>query len=120
METWARGAFAVDYEARVDFPRLRAGRLARAREAMAASGLDGLLVWKDENVRYLTSLRPQLIAGKSGLLNGALLTPDEVVLFTSGGDFDRARDSMPWVAEFHPIPILEEACLLYTSDAADE
>ncbi|GBD28031.1 Creatinase [bacterium HR31] len=112
METWARGAFAVDYEARVDFPRLRAGRLARAREAMAASGLEALLVWKDENVRYLTSLRPQLIAGKSGLLNGALLTPEEVVLFTSGGDFDRARDSMPWVAEFHPIPILEEPGLV--------
>lgn len=111
-EGWARGPFAVDYEHRVDFPALRAGRLARARQAMAAAGLDALLVWKDENVRYLTSLRPQLIAGKSGLLNGALVTPDEVVLFTSGGDFDRAQATMPWVSEFHPIPILEEAGLV--------
>jgi Xaa-Pro aminopeptidase len=102
----------VDYEQRVDFPALRAGRLKRARQAMAAAGLDALLVWKDENVRYLSSLRPQLIAGKSGLLNGALLTPDEVVLFTSGGDTDRVRDTMPWVAEVHPIPILEEAGLV--------
>ncbi|MCS7236410.1 MAG: Xaa-Pro peptidase family protein [Armatimonadota bacterium] len=109
---WARGPFGVDYEQRVDFPALRAGRLARARHAMAAAGVDALLVWKDENVRYLTSLRPQLIAGKSGLLNGALLTSDEVVLFTSGGDTDRARDTMPWVAEVHPIPILEEAGLV--------
>ncbi len=109
---WARGPFAVDYEQRVDFAALRAGRLARAREAMAAAGLEALLVWKDENVRYLTSLRPQLIAGKSGLLNGALLTADTLVLFTSGGDTDRARATMPWVSEFHPIPILEEAGLV--------
>jgi Xaa-Pro aminopeptidase len=111
-EAWARGPFGVDYEHRLDFPALRSGRLARARLAMAEAGLDALLVWKDENVRYLTSLRPQLIAGKSGLLNGALLTADEVVLFISGGDFQRARDTMPWVAEFHPIPILEEAGLV--------
>lgn len=102
----------MDYEQRVDFPALRAGRLARAREAMARAGLDALLVWKDENVRYLTSLRPQLIAGKSGLLNGALLTQEEVVLFVSGGDVDRARVSMPWISEFRPIPILEEAGLV--------
>jgi Xaa-Pro aminopeptidase len=80
---------------------------------MQAAGLDALLVWKDENVRYLTSLRPQLIAGKSGLLNGALLLPEgEPVLFASGGDADRARQRMPWLANVHPIPILEERGLV--------
>ncbi|MER3457232.1 MAG: hypothetical protein C4304_10260 [candidate division GAL15 bacterium] len=102
----------MDYEQRTDLSALRAGRLRRAREAMAWAGLDALLVWKDENVRYLTSLRPQLIAGKSGLLNGALLTHEEVVLFASGGDVDRARLSMPWISEFYAIPILEEAGLV--------
>lgn len=111
-DRWARGPFAVDYEQRVDFAALRAGRLARARQAMAAAGLEALLVWKDENVRYLTSLRPQLLAGKSGLLNGALLTGHEVVLFVSGGDCDRARATMPWVQDVRPIPILEEAGLV--------
>ena len=72
-EGWAPGPFAADYEQRVNFDALRRKRLERAREAMAAGGLDALLVWKDENTRYLTSLRGQLIAGKSGLLNGALL-----------------------------------------------
>jgi Xaa-Pro aminopeptidase len=110
---WARGAANVDYEARVDMAALRAGRLARARAAMAAAGLDALLVWKDENVRYLTSLRPQLIAGKSGLLNGALLRQEGgPVLFISGGDRDRAAESMPWIEAFHPIPILEEPGLV--------
>jgi len=111
--SWAPGPFAVDYEQRVDFARLRAGRLARAREQMRHRELDALLVWKDENVRYLTSLRPQLVAGKSGLLNGALLLPDgDPILFISGGDADRAAQGMPWIAEFHAIPILEEPGLI--------
>jgi Xaa-Pro dipeptidase len=110
---WARGGGAVDYEARVDMGALRAGRLDRARAAMKAAGLDAVLVWKDENVRYLTSLRPQLLAGKSGLLNGALVPLEGgPVLFVSGGDRDRAEATMPWIAEFHAIPILEEAGLI--------
>lgn len=110
---WARGPGAVDYEARIDMGALRAGRLERARAAMRPAGLDAVLVWKDENVRYLTSLRPQLIAGKSGLLNGALLPLEGgPVLFVSGGDRDRAEATMPWIAEFHAIPILEEPGLI--------
>ncbi len=110
---WAPGPFAVDYEQRADLDALRRKRVRRAREEMAAAGVDALLVWKDENVRYLTALRPQLIAGKSGLLNGALLVGEEdPVLFASGGDYDRIRHSMPWLGEVHPIPILEEAGLI--------
>lgn len=61
-ETWATGPFAVDYEQRIGFDVLRRKRLGRAHSAMREAGLDGLLVWKDENVRYLTSLRPQILA----------------------------------------------------------
>jgi Xaa-Pro aminopeptidase len=110
---WAPGSGAVDYEARVDWEALRAARLLRARRAMADAGLDALLVWKEENVRYLTSLRPQVIAGKSGVLNGALVARDGApVLFVSGGDRDRAEATMPWIREFHTIPILEEPGLV--------
>lgn len=112
QEGWAPGPFAVDFEQRVDLAALRHKRVQRAREAMAAFALDALLVWKDENVRYLTSLRPQLIAGKSGLLNGALLASGDPILFASGGDADRARRDMPWLSEVHAIPILEERGLI--------
>jgi Xaa-Pro dipeptidase len=112
-EGWAAGPFAVDYERRVDFDALRAKRLQRARAAMAAARLDALLVWKDENVRYLTSLKPQLLAGKSGFLNGALLADDAApIIFVSGGDYDRAKQRMPWLGEAWPIPILEERGLI--------
>jgi len=111
--TWSRGAGAADFEARVDMARLRAGRIARARDAIAAAGLDAVLVWKEENVRYLTSLRPQIIAGKNGVLNGALCTRDgTTALLVSGGDRDRAEATMPWVGDWETIPILEEPGLI--------
>lgn len=85
---------------------------ARSNSAKKAQ-LDALLLWKDENVRYLTDLRPQLIAGKATALNGVLLIPNQApVLFCSGGERDRAERTMPWVKEIHTIPIIEERSLI--------
>ncbi len=113
MDGFARGPFNVSYEQRVDTAALRAKRVQRALAQMGAAGLDALLVWKDENVRYLTDLRPQLIAGKTTALNGALLVPSAApILFCSGGELDRVRQTMPWIAEAHAVPIVEERSLV--------
>lgn len=113
MDNFARGPFNVTYEQRVDVAALRAVRIARAQEQMEAAGLDALLVWKDENVRYLTDLRPQLITGKTTALNGALLVPGEApILFCSGGEMDRVRETMPWIKEAHVVPIVEDRDLV--------
>ena len=107
LGSFAHGAFLTDYEARADMGQLRGERLAAARSALAASELDALLLWKDENVRYVSGLRAQLIQGKTALLNGCLLTEDELVLFVSGGELDRVRTVMPWIDEVHAVPIME-------------
>jgi len=113
MDRFARGPFQVAYEARVDVGALRQKRIANAQRRRAEAQLDALLVWKDENVRYLTDLRPQLIAGKTTALNGALLTADHPpILFCSGGERDRADRTMPWITEIHTIPIIEERSLI--------
>ncbi|HVB99494.1 MAG TPA: Xaa-Pro peptidase family protein [Candidatus Dormibacteraeota bacterium] len=113
MDRFAGGQFHVGYEQRVDLAGLRQKRLARAQTECEGAGLDALLVWKDENVRYLTDLRPQLIAGKTTVLNGALLIPGvSPILFCSGGERDRAERSMPWIQEIHTIPIIEERPLI--------
>ena len=113
MDRFARGQFQVGYEARVDLNALRNKRVARAEQQRAGAGLDALLVWKDENVRYLTDLRPQLIAGKTTALNGALLVAGKApILFCSGGERDRADRTMPWITEAHTIPIIEERSLI--------
>jgi Xaa-Pro aminopeptidase len=109
MTVYARGQSIVDWEDRVDVSRLRSDRVRAVREALDASDLDGLLLWKDENVRYLTSLRAQLIAGKMTSLNGVLLTKgNDPVLLCSGGEIDKANFGMSWLTAAHPIPIMEQ------------
>ncbi|GBD08490.1 putative dipeptidase PepE [Candidatus Thermoflexus japonica] len=111
--SFAMGPFNAAYEARIDFAALRAARVARARAEMKAAGLDALLLFKDENVRYLTDLRAQQIAGKSSFLNGVLLAGDrEPILLCSGGEVDRVRRTMPWIPDVRMIPILEEPSLI--------
>ncbi len=113
MDRFAHGQFQVAYEARVDVGALRQKRIANAQRRREEAQLEALLVWKDENVRYLTDLRPQLIAGKTTALNGALLIADHPpILFCSGGERDRAERTMPWITEIHTIPIIEERSLI--------
>jgi Xaa-Pro dipeptidase len=113
MDRFARGPFHVGYERRVDLEALRSKRIIKAHEQRKAAGLDALLVWKDENGRYLTDLRPQLIAGKTTALNGALLIEEhDPIMFCSGGERDRVDRIMPWIKEAHTIPIIEEKALV--------
>ncbi len=113
MDRFARGQFQVAYEERIDLTHLREQRVRKAQAECESDELDALLVWKDESVRYLTDLRPQLISCKSTALNGALLTPSgPPVLFCSGGERDRVDDTMPWVKEVHTIPIIEDRDLI--------
>jgi Xaa-Pro aminopeptidase len=109
MSGYARGPFGVDWEDRIDWGRLRNDRIEGVRRALRASELDALLLWKDENVRYLTSLRAQLIAGKTTSLNGVLITREGgPILLCSGGELDKARMGMSWLVAAHPIPIMEQ------------
>src|ERR1700738_5102007 len=113
MNGFARGQFQVAYAARVDVAALRQKRIANAHRRRPEAQLDARLVWKDENVRYLTDLRPQLIAGKTTALNGALLIAGHApILFCSGGERDRAERTMTWLTEIHTIPIIEERSLI--------
>jgi Xaa-Pro aminopeptidase len=52
----SRGAtMAVDWEQRIDFARLRSDRLEKARQALRASELSALLLFDQNNIRYVTS-----------------------------------------------------------------
>src|SRR5580658_7525699 len=52
----APGRMNVDFEERIDFGRLRQYRLDRARQAMEHAGLGALLVFDNNNIRYLTGV----------------------------------------------------------------
>ena len=110
---FAHGQFQVDWEDRPVLEELRQARVARVQALLRESDLDALLVFKDENVRYLTGHRAQLISGKTALLNGCLLRAEGApIMLISGGDLQRARNAMTWIEEFHPIPILEATGLI--------
>ncbi len=49
------GRMGVDFEERVDFTRLRAYRLGRARAALAASELGAVLLFDVNNIRYVSA-----------------------------------------------------------------
>jgi len=51
----APGVMNVDFEERVDFRRLHRYRLGRTRQALRQSELGSLLVFDNNNIRYLTS-----------------------------------------------------------------
>ena len=51
------GTMGVDFEERVDYRRLHRYRLARAQAALEASDLGALLLFDDNNVRYVTSTK---------------------------------------------------------------
>jgi Xaa-Pro aminopeptidase len=56
MNIASRGAtMAVDWEQRVDFPRLREERLAKARASLERSDLGAVLLFDQNNIRYVTS-----------------------------------------------------------------
>jgi Xaa-Pro dipeptidase len=46
---------AVDWEQRIDFAKLRADRLARAKQKLEESDLGALLLFDPNNIRYVTS-----------------------------------------------------------------
>ena len=53
--TGTTGTNAVDWEARVDFERLRDDRLAKLKQKLAASDLGAVLAFDFSNIRYMTS-----------------------------------------------------------------
>jgi Xaa-Pro aminopeptidase len=61
-DNWGRhlpafGAMGVDFEERVDYRRLHRYRIARTRQALAASELGALLLFDVNNIRYVTSTK---------------------------------------------------------------
>jgi len=87
----------VDFEERVDFARLRAYRLDRARRAMEAAGLGALLVFDNNNIRYLTSIAIGEWT-RDKLCRYALYTrTGELVLWDFGSAAVHHRLYCPWL-----------------------
>lgn len=49
------GKYAVDFEERVNFQRLREERLEKAKEQLSRDGLGAVATWDPDTIRYISS-----------------------------------------------------------------
>ena len=95
----APGTMNVDFEERVNFDRLRAYRLQRARDALARSELGAVLCFDMNNIRYLTSTNIGEWA-RDKLMRFAVLARDaEPVLWDFGSAAKAHRLHAPWLRQ---------------------
>jgi Xaa-Pro dipeptidase len=93
----------VDFEQRVDFARLREYRLARAMAALEASDLGALLVFDNNNIRYLTGVAIGEWT-RDKLCRYALYTrTGELFLWDFGSAAVHHRMYCPWLRPEHCI-----------------
>ena len=93
----APGRMNVDFEERVDFARLRQYRLDRAGQAMGNAGLGALLVFDNNNIRYLTGVAIGEWT-RDKLCRYALYTrTGELVLWDFGSAAVHHRMYCPWL-----------------------
>src|SRR6516225_8386380 len=101
--TPAPGRMNVDFEQRVDFTRLREYRLSRAMAALEASDLGALLVFDNNNIRYLTGVAIGEWT-RDKLCRYALYTrTGELFLWDFGSAAVHHRMYCPWLAPGHCI-----------------
>ena len=89
---------STDWQARVDFDRLRRDRLARARMMMERNDLGALVCFVGENVRYLTGVYQGNWKNNIFIRYAVLPRGGDPILFeTAGSDFECAKIDAPWL-----------------------
>lgn len=92
----AFGKFAVDYEERINFDRLRAERLERAQREMEQSGVGILMTFDADNIRYLTSYYITTPIRKAEHL--FCVAPRKgLPTFFGGANIEESNARMPWM-----------------------
>jgi Xaa-Pro aminopeptidase len=88
----------TDWQARVDFDRMRRDRLARARMKMEELDLGALVCFVGENVRYITSVYQGNWKNNIFIRYCVLPRDGDPVLFeTAGSDLECAKIDAPWL-----------------------
>jgi len=94
------GLVGVDWEERINFPRMRQERLARAQEAMRRNDVDVLLLFRWENTRYTTGLRYVPVPNspfEHCASYVAVKRDGEPIVFTM--DIEDTKLRAPWIPE---------------------
>jgi Xaa-Pro dipeptidase len=90
---------AVDWEQRVDFGRLRAHRLARAKAELAQSELGALLLFDPNNLRYVTSTAIGTWERDKNIRFALVFRDDDPILWDFGSAARHHQLYCPWLPE---------------------
>src|SRR6185312_3552802 len=100
MNVASQGAtMAVDWEQRIDFSRLRSDRLAKARESLRSSSLGAVLLFDQNNIRYVTSTHIGEWARDKSARCALLPRQGDPVLWDFGSAAKHHRLYAPWLPE---------------------
>jgi len=90
------GKFAVDYEARIDFERLRKERLEKAKKQMIKDGLGAVITWDADTIRYLSGhyITTPLRAAQN---HACILARNGDPVVFSAGTLEVRQRQMPWL-----------------------
>jgi Xaa-Pro aminopeptidase len=100
MNIASRGAtMAVDWEQRIDFPRLRGERLEKARTCLRDSELGAVLLFDQNNIRYVTSTHIGEWARDKSARCALLPREGDPVLWDFGSAAAHHRLYAPWLPE---------------------
>jgi Xaa-Pro aminopeptidase len=88
----------TDYQDRINFERLRKGRLERARQMMEQFDLGALVLFQGANIRYITgsyqgNWKYNIFIRYAVLPRGG----DPVLFETAGSDLECAKIDLPWL-----------------------
>ena len=101
-------ACGADWEARINYDRMREERLAKVQEAIAKHGVDGLLLFKPENSRYTVGAIGMHVAW--WICEYALVPQSgKPTFYPTGGDLERNKRFCPYLeGHIKPSRNLEE------------
>ena len=92
-------SMAVDWEQRIDFPRLRAERLGRAQAALRESELGAVLLFDQNNIRYVTSTHIGEWARDKSARCALLPRTGDPILWDFGSAAKNHQLYAPWLPE---------------------
>jgi Xaa-Pro aminopeptidase len=100
MNVASRGAtMAVDWEQRIDFAKLRSDRLEKARESLRDSSLGAVLLFDQNNIRYVTSTHIGEWARDKSARCALLPREGDPVLWDFGSAAKHHQLYAPWLPE---------------------
>jgi Xaa-Pro aminopeptidase len=88
---------------RNDLQSIVSSRKEKIRQLVREKNLDGLILTRIENVRYISGLRPVYSQWFRDAYAAFLKNDGKVTLFITTGDLERSRRTLPWIDQFVPL-----------------